>query len=103
MARALAAPVGCRWACGGDVFPGPVIFFGRVAMEKMADSLPISVLKLLVSQNFYNKLQHVIKTLTFSLQLFYYVCYLHDIFSEVLLGLGLIGFKNRSSMRMPIM
>lgn len=76
---------------------------GPVAMEKMADSPPISVLKLLVSQNFYNKLQHVITSLTFSLQPFCYVCCLHAIFSEVLLGLGLIGFKNRSSMRVPIM
>ena len=45
-------------------------FRGRVAMEKMADGPPISVLKLAVSQNFYNKLQHVITSLTFSLQLF---------------------------------
>ena len=60
VARVLAAPLGCRWACGGDV--------------------PISVQKLVVSQNFCNKLQHVIASLTFFVQLFCDVCCLHDIF-----------------------
>ena len=67
----------------------------------MADSPAISVLKLLlvVSQNFCKKLQHVITHCSFFVT--YVVCMIF--FSEVLLGLGLIGFKNRSSMRVPIM